>query len=110
MRLARAALLCLTISACTPVIAPNARNGQATPDRALVYPVGLTLLMSDGTLCVGHRPTRAQDWTGQLSGCPHPLPYQVQGSDPTIPRLELRRGGAGTAPLVTVAGQIFSAP
>ena len=68
--------------------------------------------MSDGTLCTGHRPGRARDWAGQLGGCPHLLAYRVTGSDPSIPRLPLRRAdfSAGILPQVSVAGLLFVAP
>ena len=106
----RPVLFCLLLSACGATATGIRPVGPAAPQRALLYPVGLTLLMSDSTLCVGHRPGRARDWTGQLSGCPHLLPYRVQGSDPTVPRLELRRNADGNLPVVDVAGQVFTAP
>ena len=106
----RAILLCLTLAGCASGAIASRTGGTATPDRAILYPVGVTLLMSDRTLCVGHRPGRARDWTGQLSGCPHLLPYQVRNSDPTLPRLELSKGASGTGPGVTVGSAVFSAP
>ncbi len=106
----RPVLLCLLLSACGATATGTGPAGPAAPQRALLYPVGLTLLMSDRSLCVGHRPGRARDWTGQLSGCPHLLDYRVQGSDPAISRLELRPGAAGNTPTVSVAGQVFTAP
>ena len=106
----RALALCFLVVACAPSSGPGLTAAATKPSGAIIYPVGLNLLMSDGTLCAGHRPRLARDWTGQLSGCPHPLPYQVQGSDPALPRLELRRGEDGSGPTVSVAGQVFSAP
>ena len=108
----RAFALWVLLSACAQSVAPIADSRGAMPERALLYPVGVTLLMSDGTLCAGHRPGRTRDWTGQLSGCPHLLPYGVTGSDPSIPRLPLRRATTtiDTRPQVSVAGMIFAAP
>jgi hypothetical protein len=105
-----ALVLLLFASACAPVAGLGGPVGRAKPNRAILYPVGLNLLMSDGTLCAGHRPGNAKGWSGQLSGCPHPLSYQVSGSDPTIPRLELHRGEAGQGAAVSVDGVSFSAP
>ncbi len=102
--------LVLVVAGCTQTALPLQQAGTAAPDRALLYQVGLTVLMSDGTLCAGHRPRRDANWNGQLSGCPHPLPYVVRNSDPTTPRVELQRGGAAMGPTADIAGTRFSAP
>jgi len=100
-RLASVALL----SACA-----QATEHAATPARALLYPVGATVIMSDGALCVGHRPGRAQDWTGQLSGCPWQMAYQVTNSHPARVRLELQPGPVGTGAGIVVGATSFTAP
>ena len=106
----RAGVLCLALAACTQAPQPSGGGANALPQRAFLYPVGVTLLMSDGTLCAGHRPGRARDWTGQLTGCPHLLPYSVTDADPAIPRLPLQRADTDSAdlPRVTVAGLVFT--
>ncbi len=112
MRRGFAFTLCLLLTACAQSGTSVTEGRDAVPERALLYPVGVNLLMSDRTLCVGHRPGRARDWTGQLSGCPHLLTYRVSGSDPSIPRLPLRRATArvDVTPRVEVAGRLFVAP
>ncbi|MGB5560496.1 MAG: hypothetical protein WBN04_21080 [Paracoccaceae bacterium] len=101
--------LCLVLGGCAQPATYAQPAAIAEPNRVLLYPAGLNVLMSDGTLCAGHRPGRARDWTGQLSGCPHLLPYEVRGSDPRTPRLELPRGDPATNPSVSVAGVTFAA-
>ena len=110
MRAVRGVALCLAIAACTPARPPDAPARTAVPQRAILYPVGLTLLMSDKTLCVGHRPGRARDWSGHLAGCPHLLRYEVRDSDPGIVRLELRQGGTGPGAKALVDGRVFAQP
>lgn len=100
----------LILAGCTQTALPLQQTGTAAPERAFLYQVGLTVLMSDETLCAGHRPGRAANWNGQLSGCPHPLPYAVRNSDPATPRVELQRGGAAMGPNADIAGTRFSAP
>jgi len=73
---------------------------EAGVERVILYTETVTVLMSDGTLCVSDRPGRATAWSGRLEGCPHALAVEVR-TLPGAPREELAPGGAR----VIVAGQ-----
>jgi len=86
----------LALAACSAPPVPEA----ARVERVILYRETVTVLMSDGSLCVSDRPGRATAWAGTLQGCPHALPVTVNAL-PAAPREELRPGGAR----VVVAGQ-----
>ena len=81
---------------------------QARVDRVILYRETLTVLMSDGALCVSDRPGRATAWSGRLEGCPHPLAVEVRAL-PAGPREVLAPGRAPGSTLesarVIVAGE-----
>ena len=72
----------------------------ASVERVILYTETVTVLMSDGTLCVSDRPGRATAWSSQLEGCPHDLGVEVRARS-DAPREELSRGGMR----VIVAGE-----
>jgi len=78
--------------------APTAET--ASVERVILYSETVTVLMSDGTLCVSDRPGRAGAWSGRLEGCPHDLAVEVRAL-PDAPREELAPGGMR----VIVAGE-----
>ncbi|MDJ1007798.1 MAG: hypothetical protein QNJ13_08220 [Paracoccaceae bacterium] len=88
------AVLALVAACAAPPAAPVARV-----ERVILYSEALTVLMSDGSLCVSDRPGRATGWSGTLEGCPHALRVVVNALPPA-PRRELAPGGA----LVRVGG------
>lgn len=80
---AGALVLPLLLAACAgvPDAVPDAGTGlaqrQVQPQEAILYPGTLTVLTSDGGLCVGVRPRGAQAWSGRLQGCRTNLDYAV---------------------------------
>lgn len=93
-------VLPLLIAGCAQM--PDQRT-VATPERAYLYTNVLNAVMNDNSLCVGHRPGRASDWSGQLSGCPHVLAYQVQGQNAQgAPRQVLRQTSDAQNARVTI--------
>ena len=101
----------LVLTACVRLENPNSDSQRnAEPVRAFLYPSGLNVIMSDGTFCSGHRPGRVRNWTGQLSGCPHLLPYTVSNYDPTLPRQELQRVSLAPDSSAIIAGMSFAKP
>lgn len=89
----------LSVAACA---ATPGGPGAAQPDRAILYRDSVNVIMSEGSLCVGLRPGRAQEWTGQLRGCPFLYTYDVRGvSDTALPRRVLQKQ-SGEAPQAAV--------
>lgn len=73
------------------------------PLRAILYHNSLNVLMSDASLCVGHRPGRLRQWSGQLAGCPHLLPYDAWLAPHRLPpRLVLSQATTAGPAITTV--------
>ena len=94
----------LALSGCLQAAPPEV--SQAAPEQAIAYHAGITVTMSDGSLCIAQRPGTALSWSGNLTGCATPLDYVARLPDGQKPRVVLVRNPTGAA-VIEVGGQVF---
>ena len=99
MRIGIALIALVGLGACE-MPTPSPRTEQ--PLQAILYHNSLNVLMSDASLCVGHRPGRLREWSGQLAGCPHLLPYSARLARRNLPPRLVLSQAAAPEPATTI--------
>lgn len=73
----KASLFLIATIVLTACASPDDLQLNARPKQVILYANSLNVIMSENSLCVGHRPGRATEWTGYLSGCRFQYAYLV---------------------------------